>query len=303
MTLTERDCQILFLLRRYVYLRTNHIRDLVAPHDDDGSIVRGRLRKLSGASLIRRYQPRLVDLGGSIAPIFALTMKGANALVAARGDSSLSLSSEPNFADWMSMNHYCALSALHILIDQAIAAQNYVRMHALYFEHEIVQPDIDDATRKYRLHTLVSETPRVVCCPDSAFELEVSGYRRALYVEREMGTDTPARVAAKKCKGYAGLESGLFRRHFPHARDVRVLWLCPNAGWRDALRREMRGKPGCAIALFASAPELTSASVLHTPLWYSTEQGPLPLVTAPALPTASSPPQGAQVEMAAEVTA
>jgi hypothetical protein len=294
MTLTDRDGQILFSLRRYFYLRTIQIRDLVATHDNDGSITRGRLRKLLNSGLIRRYQPKLVDFGGSIAPIFALTMKGATTLVALRGDASLALSVEPNFADWMSMNHFCSLSGIHILIDRAISAQSYVRLNGLYFEHEIVIPDAAEPSRKYRLHTLLSEAPRLLCCPDSAFELEVLGYRRAFYIEREMGSDTPARVAAKKCKGYMGFErGGLYRRHFPHARDMRVLWFCPNAGWRKALCAEMRGKPGSEHYLFVSMPDVSVTSILHDAIWCTADEKAISLVTPPGARPPTVPPEGA----------
>ncbi len=301
MTLTPRDIAILRLLRRYFYLRVTQIRDAVAPHDDDGSIIRGRMRKLAAAGLVKKYQPKLLDLNGSVAPVFVLSAKGSNILTAETGDASLLLHTEPNFADWMSLNHYSRLAALHMTIDAAVAAQDRVTLHALHFEHEMVQPNEADPSKKYRLHTVVSETPRLVCCPDSAFETGLNGFRRAWYVEREMGSDTPARVAAKKCKGYAGLAgAALFRRHFPQARDCRVLWFCPSAGWRDALRRELKDKPGHELHLFIASPDVTRDSILHGPIVYTIDRGPLPLVPSPAVRPELPPPGGKPAETRAE---
>src|SRR5438552_6234699 len=102
-----------------------------------------------------------------------------------------------------------------------------------------------------RLHTEVNDFPKIYCCPDSAFETELNGNRRAWYVEYETGADgSPMRVVAKKHKGYAGLAQGKFKRHFPEARSLRVLCFCPSPGWRDAMRREMKGKPGEELWLF-----------------------------------------------------
>ena len=105
-----------------------------------------------------------------------------------------------------------------------------------------------------------------ICCPDSAFETEYKGVRRAWYIEREMGSDTPGRVAAKKTKGYAGLQP-LFKKHFPHASDFRVLAICPFPQWRDQLVLELKknrarncGSRHCA--------GLTAEKFLHEPIFY-----------------------------------
>ena len=299
MALPPRDRDILRLLRRYVYLRTNQIRDALIPHDDDGAITRGRMRKLAAAGLVRRYQPKLVDELGTTPPVFVLTLKGSSVLVAECNDRTQLLEVEPKFDDWMSLNHYCGLAAFHLLLDKAIADQTAVKLHHLYFEHEVIRPDQSDPAKKYRLYTVVTETPRIVCVPDSAFETEYMGYRRAWYVERETGSDTPARVASKKAKGYAGFQTTqLYRRHFPLANDFRVLALCPSPAWRDALRREMKDKPGSDAWLFASQTDVRAESILHGPIWSKLDRDGLALVPAPtpALAPAAELPAGAPAE-------
>jgi hypothetical protein len=46
MTVTDRDLLILRVLRRFKFLTAMQIRDLCLANDKDGSITRGRLRKL-----------------------------------------------------------------------------------------------------------------------------------------------------------------------------------------------------------------------------------------------------------------
>ncbi|MFO0935751.1 MAG: replication-relaxation family protein [Gemmataceae bacterium] len=244
MSISSRQIAVLKPLRRYGYLRTNQIRDLVIPHDETGSITRSVMRKLVALRLVRRHDAKLVDENGSTPPTYVLTHEGSSVLVAHCNDPSLLLDVEPKFTDWMSLNHYCGLSSFHILLDRAIAAQSAVTLQKLYFEHEVIRPNALDPAQKYRLYTVVADQPRIIAVPDSAFETEFLGSRRAWYVERETGSDNPARVAAKKAKGYALLsENSLHRRHFPDVDDFRVLALCPSPGWRDALRREMKDKP------------------------------------------------------------
>ena len=229
-------------------------------------------------------------------PIYVLTMKGSCELAAQTGDCSLILTVEPTFRDWMSLNHYCALADLHWKIDTAINAQSYVKQHGLYFEHEVICSSAKEPWKKYRLNTRVSD--KLYCCPDSAFETEVNGCRRAWMVEREMGSDTPGRVMAKKHKGHHALAAGkLYQRWFPQAADMRVLAVCPNAGWRDLLRREFierhgeltKLKPGAELWLFVDVHDVTPEKFLHEPIFYTVDRGPLPFVPRPA----ASPAGGA----------
>jgi hypothetical protein len=78
---------------------------------------------------------------------------------------------------------------------------------------------------------------------------------------------------------------------------MRVLAVCPNAGWRDALRREFierhgeltKPKPGADLWLFVAVQDITATSFLHEPICYTLERGPLPFVPRPA----ASPAGGA----------
>lgn len=284
MQLTQRQTAILRALRRYWYLRTAQIRDLIVPADSDGSITRNVMRTLLQLGYVRRHEPCLIEPGKFRAPpIYVLTIKGSNALAVATGDCAQILGVEPSFRDWMSLHHYCALSEFHMTLDAAIQAQVHVKMTGLQFEHEIINPRAAGAER-FKLHTAVGAG--LFCCPDSAFETEVLGWRRAWYVEREMGSDTPGRVAAKKSKGYAAMAvpaqpGPLYHRHFPQAKDFRVLAVCPNPDWRDALRREMTNKPGAALWVFLSITDATPQSILHGQIVYKTDKGPFPMVRSP----------------------
>lgn len=298
MTLTSRDGDGLNFLHRYGYARTNHLRDAVFPGDKDGSTTRGRLRPMEKAGLIRRYVPRLIDPFDpqTQAPVWILTLKGALALAELTGDASKILTVERSFQDWMSMNHFCAMTSLMaFVVDPAVRAQDRVKMHALYWEHDVVDAGASDPARRFRLYTDFPAAG-VKCCPDAAFELEIptagGSVRRAYYVEREMGTDSCTRVVAKKHKGYHQLwATGAFRRHFPQSADFRVLCFCPSASWRDGIRAAFKEKaegdappklkPGADLWLFLSTPDVTAETFLHGDVVYKVGSGPVPLLPPP----------------------
>lgn len=299
--LTERQIAVLRILRRYHFLRTAQIRDHVAPHDLDASITRDCMRKLRALEFVRRHQPKMVDgLFNSAPPIFVLTLKGACALAEATGDANLLLKVEPTFRDWMSLNHFCAMSSLHLMIDAAINCQSNVKLFALYFEHEVVDPNAKDAAQKYKLYTRIDD--KVLFCPDSAFETEVNGHRRAWFIEREMGSDTPSRVAAKKHKGVAGLSTTLkWKNLFPAARDFRVLAVCPYEGWMNQLRKELMEKSGGKEHwLFCDVRKMKADTFLREPLLYTVDKGPFPFVPAPARSPEGAPAPERRGEQKAE---
>lgn len=291
MTLTARDIAWMGFLRRYYYARTSQISEAYFPADADGSVTRSRVRLAEREGYVRRNHSQVTDPldPRTQSPIWALTLKGATALARATGDASLVLRAEPSFRDWLSLNHFASLTSLHWMIDRAIAAQTHVVLHGLCFEHEVADASASDPDKRYRLYTRTSE--KVVCVPDSGIMIQAGCLPgRVIYMEREMGSDLPTRVAAKKHKGYAELAAhGLHRRHFPEAADFRVLCLAPSASWRDAIRDAMRDKPGADYWLFVASPDLTADTVLHSPIVHRCgHAGPVPLVPPPAAPPAPS---------------
>lgn len=276
---------ILKLLSRYRYLRTADIKQALlrmghVRSDDDGSFTRSVIRKLENDGLLRRHLPKMVQPGtNQAAPVFAPTVQGSSVLAQELGDTKWLLTHEPNFRDWMSLNHYCALSSLQMTIDQAFAGQKLVKLKKLVFEHEVVNPDAQDPSKRYKLYTRIDD--KVVCVPDSMMEIEIGTERRLLYTEYETGSDTPGRVSSKKHKGFAGLaEKKLWKRHGPEASGFSVLCFCPYRSWRDHLRHDMKDKPGQQYWLFCDVSELKPETFLHAPIWYTAEAGPIPLIPA-----------------------
>lgn len=299
MTITDRVLHILRLLRRYKFLTTAQIRTRCVPNDKDGAITREVMRKMKDAGLARRLKAEVHDpLATSSVPVWLPTETGCCVLATKTGNIRYLLDSQPNTNSWQNFAHYVAVSELFLTLDAALALQARVLMNALYFEHDVVNPDETDPRKKFKTYTVVKEEARgahvhrVVCVPDAACEIQVGPYRRAYYWELERGTDTPMRAGAKKVPGYHGLfESKKFQRHFPEAQDMRVIAVCPNAGWRDAMRRAVAAQnKGADLWLFVAWDEIKpDESFLHGPIVYTCTDGSRPLVKPAATPPAPAP--------------
>src|SRR5258708_5403425 len=128
--LSARDLNVLKFARRYYFFRARQVQSRLVPRDGDCSITRSILRRLTQAVLLRKHQPKMIDtLAGnnSAAPIYTITAKGASVLAAEANDAGYLLTAEPSFSQWMSLNHYCALTSLHMMADDAFAGQEYVQ--------------------------------------------------------------------------------------------------------------------------------------------------------------------------------
>ncbi len=285
-----RDFEVMKMFRRYWFLRARQVQRRLIPHDDDCAIARSILRRLCNDGWLRKHQPKMVDTlsgGNSTAPIYTITATGASMLAAEMNDASFLITSEPNFSQWMSLNHYCALSSLHMMIDGALDGKNYVRQTALYFEHEVACPDAQGGS-KYLLHMTVNKTGEkpLFCCPDSAFETEVNTtkaiVRRAWFIEFETGSDTPKRVFAKKRKGYEAIaDNGMWKRIFPASEEFRVLCFCPSESWMHALRKEFVKAKAAKNWRFCSTSKVNAETFLHGEIFFTAEGGPAAMTPVP----------------------
>lgn len=289
MNITQRDLSILDLLLTFGFLVTGQVRALIFPNDKDGSVTRDRLRKLEAAGFIQRRRAEVANpLNNSTIPVWIITENGICQL-ALHTDKPLLLNQHPPCTrTWQNFAHFVAVSAWMLKLRQAIAQQNRVRLNAMYFEHTVVNPEADDPARRYKLYTVTSaptDPKRIVCAPDSAFELQVDRFRKAYYVELERGTDSPARIAAKKSPGYHGISATTkWKLHFPEADDFQVLCLAPTRSWRELLRKAMRDKNGADKWFFIALDELNEESFLHGDVVYTCTGGPRPLVRPAAAP-------------------
>lgn len=280
---TERDLKVVQALARYFVLNRTQIQRLCFADDIDGRVTRRRLQKLVEQGMIQRQPLQMHDTtGGAPATVYYPSRRGLEILAEEVNDRrylNVSFQSpQPHH-----VQHWLAVSETHITIDQAIGSQSEVKIEGWINEWDTVPPTQDDASRRYRLLTILSESPRLCCAPDASFLLSRGEHKKVYYLEEDRNTSGVDRVAASKTKGYAELANRQgHRRHFPETTlsTFTIIMVAPTPRRRDHLREAIRRKPGAELWRFVAATEFTPESFLYQPILYRCDQDqPVPLVS------------------------
>lgn len=274
MVLQERDIAALLTFARGFILSACQVRRVCYPDDSTGRITRRRLTKMVHEGLVFRRRLAVVNpTDGSATPIYHLTKAGREFLASHFDDPHfLHLPIEPSQPQHL--QHYVAVAETRLLLDAAIAQQTDAKLLRWCHEDELLNPGEPDATKRRRLFTELSSSPKLVCVPDAAFVLEFEGQRAVCYLEQDRDSFFHDRVAARKSPGYAGLFlQQLHKHHFPETTldHFFVVVITPTAKRSNQLRTAFAAKnkdtPSERIYRFASFDELTPENFLFEPMF------------------------------------
>lgn len=291
MTVTPRDLSVLAAVARYYTLTRTQLTALCFPDDAGGRVTRKRLDALVSAGLLNRTRMAVVNPAmGAPQSVYYPSAKGCEYLAAQDGDARVR-SACTRCPDWTHLYHWTQVAELHLRLDRAVALQAEVAVEHWLSEWDVANPDESAPEKRYRLFTLLSESPRLVCAPDAGFVLAARGHRKGMYVELDRMTSGVKQIAASKTKGYEGLaERRLHRRHFPGvAADApfAVLHVSPTRNRRDQVARAVAEKGGAHLWRFAAWTDWTPEALLHEPILTDCAGKELPLVRR-----ATPPPDG-----------
>lgn len=278
--ITDRDISILVALVRYYVLNRQQIQRLVFPTDGNGRITRRRLQGLLVEHLISKQTVQFCHPTASPAPVYFPAKKGCELLADHFEDPQFLVT--PTQAPIPHHTfHWLAVSDTHIAFDEALKTAEGVAIDGWLNEWDVCNKDESQPEKRFQLYTVLKERPRLVCVPDAAFLLSMSGQSKVYYVEQDRATSGSRQIANSKTAGYAEMaERMLHRRHFPAASldQFSVLMVCPGAKRRDVLRRAIMGKPGWELWRFVAAEDLLPEKLLYEPIYYTCDGGPQPLL-------------------------
>jgi hypothetical protein len=173
------------------------------------------------------------------------------------------------------LKHWVQIAEFRIRLDRAIALQKdletAVAVENFLHEWDVANPDEKDADKRYKLFTLLRERPRLVIAPDFCWEFSYVGKYRGFYGELDRSTTGIADISRSKTPGYAFMAEKMGHgRHFPRSGNIpfRVLMVALDANRRDALRKALKGRPGCALWRFVSWEDWVPEKILHAPIIY-----------------------------------
>jgi hypothetical protein len=302
MFVNDRDQHVLLTLARYGFLSRRLVQQLFFPQSDDGREARRCLARLVQKNLIRRHSALVASVhDGALAPVFLLTAEGREYLALETGDDSF-LYKPIELPHPLQLVHAMAVVEFHITFDAAIATQTAVAVEVSLNEGDVINAADPDPAKHYRLHTKLSDKPKVSCSPDAAFLLDHEGRRSAFYLEMERGDGkhgTGSRqLVERKCPGYAEVaKRKIHLNHFPAAGidGFHVLLVAPSGQRRDAIRRAFQQKDAAVFRTdlwrFAAHTEVGPDALLTTEMWYPCSPGPaerLPAIGAVARPGAAA---------------
>ncbi len=266
---TERDIAILLALAKYYVLSRPQVQRLCFTSDVSGRVTRRRLQLLVDARLINRQQMLFcAPHGGMPATVYFPAPLG-NELLAKHLDDERYLLTPAIAPIQHHIPHWIAVAETHIAFDRAAEAAN-VSIDPWLNEWDVVNKDETQPERRFRLYTLLSETPRLICAPDAGFLLHVQGFRKVFFLEQDRATSGARQVADGKSRGYAALaERQLHRRMFPQTNidSFTVLCITPDRKRRDILRLALNNRPGANLWRFAAEDDL-QGDLFHTPIFY-----------------------------------
>lgn len=278
--LTDRDIQIILAVIRYYVLDRHQVQRLFFPNDTSKRATRRRLQMLVSEHYLNRQSMLFCrPSAGAPSSVYYPARRGCE-LLAEHLEDERFLTVPAQAPVPHHIPHWLACSDTHIAFDQAINLQNDVQLVDWINEWDTVNKDEADPALRFRLYTVIRESPRLVCAPDAAFLLSMGNHTAIYYLEQDRATSGVNRVAASKTPGYVALAAqNLQRRHF-HAtvEGFRVLMVAPHPKRRDNLRKTIRGKPGADLWRFAAIEDMKPERVLFEPIWYPCEGDPVPLV-------------------------
>ncbi len=171
MFVNDRDHHVLLAFARYHLVSRRHVQQLFFPKSADGREARRCLARLGEKGLIRRHSAMVASArDGALAPVYVLTAEGREYLAEETGDDSF-LYKPIELPHPLQLVHAMVVVEFHIMFNAAIVAQTDVALEAWFNERDVINADDPDPTSHYRLHTKLSDKPRISCSPDAAFLL------------------------------------------------------------------------------------------------------------------------------------
>ncbi len=267
--LTSKKLEILRVVAHYSVLLRTQIQRIVGIRSDRH--MRAMLQQLCMTGLLQKTRMQVVnDRSGAPAPVYFSTKKGLELIAGQLGDEQ-HLHVCTRTPDWQHLFHWVSVSETHVRLDEAVRDDQRVELEGWFGEWDEINPTAKAPEDRFRLYTLLSEKPRLVCVPDAAFALAVSGgFSKTYYLEVDRGTSGIRQIASSKSPGYFELfRSGKFRRHFPTAANsFSVLHVSPTPVRRDLLRKAFATKAGNELHFFCAWNDWVPEKLLKEPIFY-----------------------------------
>jgi Replication-relaxation len=273
---------LVFVAENYAVLRSLIQSELFPEFDAQGCMMRKLLSELYAEGLINKTRGKVVftDRQGQPPPVWFSSRKGLDAIASHTGEAKW-LDCCCRTPQWQMLHHYVAVAEFGLRLRKAADAEARIENWTGEWEEKSHDGSASAPEDRYRLFTLVRETPRLVASPDAGWEFVYKDRRKVQFLEFDRHTTGAKAIAASKPPGFAGMaEQQLHRRILPQttSADFSVFSVSLTPNRRDLLRSLMKDKPGARLWRFVSWTDWTPEKIFREPIIYDCEKGPYPMI-------------------------
>lgn len=277
---------ILIFLWKFVVANRKILQDEFLPNDDDGSQTRDILRRMTSARLIDRVEIKPNGFVTSCSPVYMPNERGCSLLASETGEMRYLLNSVPPKRLYHHFSHFLEVTRILNEYSKGFAQQSVARLEKTILEHHWLNPEAERDKRR-KLLTIVGKGDGggdIPWAPDAVTEVRANGFCALDAWELETGASSPERVSSHKHKGHYLFDRDFRESMFPHCDFMRVIVVCPNAGWRECYRREIRSKKGAELWLCVDVADIRRDGkfITEEPVFFPPEGDPRPLVAPPS---------------------
>lgn len=287
--LQTRDVDILATLGIVSLLDTQTIHERFFPNDQTGEACRRRLRLLERHHLTQSFELALTRTRkkGRLPAVHRLTEQGAEVVAQETGQMPLRYARSDVPRQSQTVMHRLGMAKIILALNDACRTAGIERPDWVLEYDPIPGASVQaPMSRRFRLcfQFAQSTSLRHTCWADAACRLTIPtkdrSWHLAIFWEYDRSTETHEQVLGK-LPGYARFsETKAYRQLWPDVDGVRVFFVVPSPGRRDNLITTLRDDPVAAVLRFGVVNELTSAQILTSPVWRTTEGDDRPIFVA-----------------------
>lgn len=276
--LQQRDLEILKVVNRYRYLRTNQIKRLVFPENRSIQSTRKRLKYLFHNGFLGRINPFVAPGAGQPDTAYFLEKSGAELIAEHFPDEEVKVYGKSGKVRYQFLSHALELSEFRMYLEIALSGHERIELGRFVADFE-VKSHLQNATghKRYKLwHELQHPISRqsFVVYPDGLFILKgkgsFEGAQKLFFLEVDRGTEGMRQIQDKIIGYQLYHQQKVFQKFGPFS-GFRVLIQTTSPKRAKNMRHALLNMAGTELAWITDREQVWEDTVLSGEIWQNHE--------------------------------
>ena len=276
--LQVRDMEILKVVNRYRYLRTNQIKRLVFPENRSIQSTRKRLKYLFHNGFLGRINPFVAPGAGQPDTAYYLEKSGAEMLTEYFPDETIHLYGKAGRVQYAFLSHALELSEFRMYLEIALKDHPRVRLSRFIADFEIKRHTQNAIGKnRYKLFHEIehpSTRQRFIVYPDALIILKGVGQyehiQKLYFLEIDRGTEGLRRIQ-EKVIGYHLYHTQSIHRKFGKFKNFKVLFQTTSPKRTQNMRKGLLDMAGNDMVWITDREQVWENTILKDPIWLDHE--------------------------------